>query len=61
MQTICFGEGQVAELKPKKPESRSLTALCIPVGACGGHHVWPTEGDLGPCLAPCGVTAVPGT
>lgn len=36
MQTICFGEGQVAEPKPKKPESRSLTALCIPVGAWGG-------------------------
>lgn len=39
MQTICFCEGQVAELKPagkqKKPESCSLAALCNPVGVGG--------------------------
>lgn len=47
MQTICFAEGRVAELKaagkPKEPESCSLPGLCIPVGV-GGNPVWPTEG-----------------
>lgn len=47
MQTICFAEGRIVELKaagkPKEAESCSLAGLSIPVGAWG-NPVWPTEG-----------------
>lgn len=50
MQTICFCEGQVAELKPagkqKKLESCSLVELCILVGVGRGDPVWPPEGQF---------------
>jgi len=72
MQTICFCEGQVAELKPagkqKKLESCSLAVLCILVGGgvssvAHGRMILikkPTLRDyLGPSLALCGATAVP--